>query len=80
MAHKLVATIEVGGKPAEIAMAPDGSAAYVTSPEGPYVTVIDTATRTIRSKIAVGKDPLGIAVDPSGRFLLCRRFRYAAYL
>src|SRR5439155_4576088 len=38
----IVARIPVSGKPAGVAIAPDGHAAYVTSTEGKYVSVIDT--------------------------------------
>ena len=64
----------VGGKPAGIAMAPNGLRAYVTSPEGPYVSVIDTAARQLLRKIAIGRDPLGIAIDPSGDFIYVADF------
>ncbi|MGH6794844.1 MAG: YncE family protein, partial [Methylocella sp.] len=44
---EVVARIPVLGKPAGIAMAGDGRTAYVTSTEGKYVSVIDTASRNI---------------------------------
>ena len=46
----VVARIPVSGKPAGIAMAPDGRTAYVTSTEGKHVSVIDTASRKIVDK------------------------------
>ena len=55
----VVARIPVLGKPAGIAMARDGRTAYVTSTEGKYVSVIDTASRQIVSKIAMPDTPLG---------------------
>jgi YVTN family beta-propeller protein len=66
---QVVARIPVLGKPAGIAMARDGRTAYVTSTEGKYVSVINTASRNIVSKIAIPDTPLGIAADPAGRFI-----------
>ena len=76
---KVVGEIAVDGKPAGIALSPDRKLAYVTSPEGKVVTVIDAGARTIVSgrdsdtmpdartivrRFAAGSGPLGIAVDP----------------
>jgi YVTN family beta-propeller protein len=36
------ATLPIGGKPAGIAVSRDGARAYVTSPEGRFVTVIES--------------------------------------
>jgi YVTN family beta-propeller protein len=58
------------GKPAGIGTARDGRAAYVTSAEGKYVSVIDTASRNIVSQIAIPDTPLGIAADPAGRLMI----------
>lgn len=57
----VVARIPVSGKPAGIAMAPDGRTAYVT--------VIDTASRKIVAQIVIPDTPLGIAADPAGGFI-----------
>jgi YVTN family beta-propeller protein len=64
---QVVARIPVLGKPAGIAMARDGRAAYVTCTEGKCVSVIDTASRSIVSKIAIPDTPLGIAAGPGGQ-------------
>ncbi len=65
-AGKAVATIPVAGKPAGIAMAPDGSRAYVTCPDGKALAVIDAAARREVARIDLGGGPLGVAVHPSG--------------
>jgi DNA-binding beta-propeller fold protein YncE len=51
----------------------DGRTAYVTSTEGKFVTLIDTAARKIVSKIAM-PDTLGIAADPAGGFIYVAGF------
>ncbi|MBO0732947.1 MAG: beta-propeller fold lactonase family protein [Methylocapsa sp.] len=71
---QVVAHIPVSGKPAGVAMAPDGKTAFVTSTEGKFVTLIDTDARTIRAQIAMPDTPLGIAADPSGRFVYVAGF------
>ena len=43
----VAATIPIGGKPAGIAMAPDGARAYVTAPEGKELVVVDAKARAV---------------------------------
>ena len=62
-----VATLPIGGKPAGVAVSRDGARAFVTSPEGKFLTVIDAATRTIEKRIPVEGGPLGVAVSPDGK-------------
>jgi len=59
-----VAEIAIGGKPAGVAMSPDGLTAYVTSPEGRMLNVIDVAARTVVARLEAGSGPLGVAVNP----------------
>ncbi len=63
-AGKAVAEIKIGGKPAGIALSPDGSRAYLAAPEGKEVVVVDTAARAVVARWAAGQGPLGIAVNP----------------
>jgi len=65
---KPVATIiPIGGKPAGVAVSGDGARAYVTSPEGKYLSVIDARERHVLRRIALAGGPLGLAVAPDGR-------------
>lgn len=77
----VTATIPVGNfeSGAQLAVSPDSRYAYVPyslkgDPEDYYrargfVAVIDTATNTIVSRIAVGDRPTGMAISPDGRSL-----------
>lgn len=62
-----LASISVPGHPAGIALSPDGTRAYVTSPDGPSLAVIDTvARRVVRTVPLPGAGPLGVTVSPDG--------------
>jgi YVTN family beta-propeller protein len=63
-AEKQIAEIAIGGKPAGIALSPDGRSAYVAAPDGREVIAVDTASRSVVKRAPVGKCPLGIAVNP----------------
>ncbi len=65
-AGSAVATNPVGGKPAGVAVSRDGARAYVTSPEGKYLSVIDAAARQVLRRVPLEGGPLGVAVHPSG--------------
>ncbi len=47
---KAVAEIKIGGKPAGVALSPDGTRAYVTSPESKELVIVDAETRSIASR------------------------------
>ena len=55
--------------PKVIAVAPDGRTAYVSNWESKTVSAIDTATRAVTSRIAMGGIPRGMAFSRDGRFL-----------
>jgi YVTN family beta-propeller protein len=65
-------TVDTRGNPAdnpvEIAMTPDGHAAYVTNRGSGTVSVIDTATDTVTATIRVHYGPNRVAVAPDGRY------------
>jgi YVTN family beta-propeller protein len=52
---------------------PDGKLALVSTLRGPNVTVIDTATRKVVKRIAVGHGAAGIVMQPDGAraFVAC---------
>ena len=62
---KPVAEIAIGGKPAGIAMSPDGRSAFVTSPESKELVVVDAMARKVAGRFKVGEAPLGVAAHPS---------------
>ena len=58
--------IVVGGKPVDVAIAPNGGRAYVVDEQRGTVIVIDTATNAAIASIPVGGEPRGIAIAPNG--------------
>jgi YVTN family beta-propeller protein len=62
---KALAEIPIGGKPAGIAMSPDGKFAYLTSPDSKELVVVDAAARKVARRLRVGEAPLGIAAHPT---------------
>lgn len=65
--NTVVDTITGLADPADIAIAPDGTRAYVTNQTTPgSVDVIDLATNTLTDNIPVGDGPFGIAITPDG--------------
>jgi YVTN family beta-propeller protein len=71
---KSVATLPIGGKPAGVAVAPDGSRACVTSPEGKYLSLIDARARRVVKKIPVEGGPFGVAFSPEGLIYVADMF------
>lgn len=66
--------IAVGGKPVDVAVAPDGRHAYVVDEQRGVVIAIDTATNAVVATVAVGKEPRGIAISPNGAFAYVTNF------
>lgn len=64
--NNVVGTVTVGVDPLEIAMAPDGSEAYVSNNRDGTVSVINTDTRSVVQTIPGVPCPRGIAFTPSG--------------
>jgi YVTN family beta-propeller protein len=48
-----VAEIKIGGKPAGVAMSPDGRTAYVTSPESKELVAVDADKREVARRVPV---------------------------
>ncbi|WP_208025575.1 YncE family protein [Niastella caeni] len=60
-------TIAVGMEPAEVTFSADGSKAYVANGGDNTVSVIDPATKTVITTIAVDADPVGAWVGYDGK-------------
>ena len=65
---KIEKVIPTGAVPKFMAVTPDGSRLVVSNWCGFDVTVIDTATDTPITRIAVGRHPRGIAITKNSRF------------
>jgi len=63
----VIDTIAVAGKPAGVAVAPDGSKIYVSTPEAKGFAVVDTKKREVIAKVTINDGALGIAVGPDGK-------------
>ncbi|MFJ9448070.1 IPT/TIG domain-containing protein [Kitasatospora sp. NPDC101235] len=66
VAKSAVATVQVGSRPQNIAMSPDGSEVYVPNAGGNTVSVIDTTTNTVAATIQVDLTPFAVAFAPDG--------------
>lgn len=69
--NTIVASIPVGlgcvcVDPDIVAIAPDGSRAYVTNELANSMSVIDTASNSVVATVAVGTGPAAVAVSPDG--------------
>src|SRR5216110_764739 len=67
--QRVVAKIEVGGRPRSVIFPPDGSRGFVPSESGGYITVIDPASHKSLSKIQLpeGSLPMGSAISNDGK-------------
>ena len=87
-AGKIEAEIPVDRNPNTIALSPDGRYLFVScrgpnapetylarSPRSGELHVIDTATRKVVDRRALGNQPTALAVHPSGRYLAVSNFR-----
>ena len=65
--NTVVATVPLKGT-AGVAIKPDGTRAYVTSPGEGTVSVIDTTGNTVVATISLGTDqnPFRVAITPDG--------------
>src|SRR6266481_5996712 len=69
--QRVLAKIDVGGRPRSVAFLPDGSRAYVACESGGYVAVINPASHKLLSKIQLpqGSLPMGTAISGDGKEL-----------
>ncbi|HWH42509.1 MAG TPA: hypothetical protein VNU21_21855, partial [Usitatibacter sp.] len=63
--NKIVASVEVGQRPWNMALTPDGSKLYVACGRSGTVAVVDTKDYKKLREIAVGKLPWGVAMGPA---------------
>ena len=59
--NTVVANIEVGNEPFDVAISPSGGFAYVTNRADDTISVIDTSTNLVIDEIPVGTTPEGVA-------------------
>jgi len=71
----VVDTIAVAGKPAGVAVAPDGNRIYVSAPEARGFAVLDAVNRRVISEVAVGDGALGIATAPDEKKMVGAKVR-----
>lgn len=70
-ATELTATIPIGaGSVGHISFSPSGDLAYVSDPSNDRVTIIDTETFEIITRVTVRNQPVALATAPSGLVLV----------
>jgi YVTN family beta-propeller protein len=74
-ALEIVATLDVGKQPKQVAISPDGRTAYVTNFGGGSVSVIDVNARRVEKTLRLGGAPVEVAFAPDGRFAYVTNFR-----
>jgi DNA-binding beta-propeller fold protein YncE len=72
VSHGSAQVVDVGGQPVEVAVAPDGRLAAVTTGfwEKPGLAIVDLASGTVRARIDVGPAPFDVAFASAGRTLV----------
>jgi len=66
VSQALVATVNVGSFPEELALSPDGKTLYAGNSISNNVSVINTITNTVTATINAGVAPAGLYVSPDG--------------
>jgi len=64
-----IATVDVGGRPSYIAVAPDERVAYVANADNGTVDVVDLESLAVVDSFVVGGKPWGVAVSADGRYV-----------
>jgi YVTN family beta-propeller protein len=72
---EVVARLDVGLNPHQIAFSADGGTAYVAAAGSDRVAVVDVATSRLVRTIAVEGTPLGVALLPGGEEMAVTRFQ-----
>ena len=77
----LSAPFAVGAIPSQVRMSPDGKTAYVGNQDSQTISVIDVATNTVKSTIALpGGSVLTIGLSPDGRTMLAPTDFHGVYV
>jgi YVTN family beta-propeller protein len=66
--RRVTSTIEVGGMPFGLAVSPDGRCLYVADMENECVTFCRTSGSGVADRVALGFEPVGVKMLPSGCF------------
>ena len=67
-AQMVTATIPVGNRPYDVAVAPNSAYVYIANDISHTISVVSTATNTVTATITVGTSPSFVAVSPDGAF------------
>jgi YVTN family beta-propeller protein len=72
--HEILATLEVGSNPLDVAISPDGREAFVANNDDHTITRIDIAAQRVLDTVETGPGPYSLAVDSVNSVLLaaCR--------
>src|SRR5450631_3619271 len=65
----VTATLNVGGKPRGIAIAPDGKRLYISEQAGNALLTIDTGSGTVVARTPLGDSPEAIYLSADGKLL-----------
>jgi YVTN family beta-propeller protein len=74
-ALRLLATLDVGRQPKQVAISPDGRTAYVTNFGARSISVVDLEKRRVLKKIRTESAPVEVAFAPDGRLAYVTGFR-----
>jgi YVTN family beta-propeller protein len=66
IANTLIAPVQVGSRPIDLAITPNGTQVFVVNYFSDTVSVIDTLTNQVITTLNVGNAPLAIAITPNG--------------
>lgn len=69
------AKVTLPSVPGGLALAPDGSRAYVANGLGASVSVVDLSSHAVVADVRVGAEPLGVAASPDGRRVYVTSFQ-----
>lgn len=71
---RIVATLDVGANPHQIAFGPGGETAYIAVAGSDRIAIVDAASHELRRSVELPGTPLGVIPLPDGRSLAVTRF------